>query len=188
MEEKKLIRKLVLSRRDSLSEEERQEKSERITQRLICTEEYKAADILLCYLSFRSEVQTELLLDRARNDGKKTGCPRVEGKSMNFYLTEHPGQLQKGCMGIMEPDPLQCSLYLPVNKERALIVMPGCAFDSRRNRIGYGGGYYDRYLEKYPFIQTTALFFECQRVDAVPATPFDRKPDTIITELSFEGP
>ena len=102
----------------------------------------------------------------------------MEAQQIRFYYIEDFGQTESGVMGIQEPSPL-CACADQDGK--ALIIMPGVAFDRDRNRIGFGGGFYDRYLKMHPDHPTIAVALPFQIFDRLPAEPHDRKPDRIIT-------
>ena len=97
---------------------------------------------------------------------------------MRFYEITSFEQLAPGCKGIMEPAGGVCADGV----QKALMIMPGVAFDEGRNRVGYGGGYYDRYLEAHPDFITVAVAFDFQVLPEVPADPHDRKPMFLVTE------
>lgn len=150
METKARIRQRMLALRDAMQIQERKGKSAKIMARVTETLWYKEADILLTYISYRSEVDTESLIQNAFAEGKKVYCPRVEGEGMNFYEILSSEELEEGYRGIKEPqgrDERRFQLDKSQGK-KCLMILPGSAFDEEGNRIGYGKGYYDRYLEK----------------------------------------
>lgn len=184
METKRYIRKSVLKMRDELSEHERKDKSRRILEKVMQTSSYKEADVILSYVNFKSEVETEGLIAEALKSGKRVYCPRIDKEDMEFYRILGMDDLTAGYKGIREPMPKgECLLSgRDMSVQKCLMIMPGSVFDRERNRIGYGKGYYDRYLERYPQLPTVAVCFECQLVERVPAEAYDIKPDMIITE------
>lgn len=184
MEEKRLIRNRAIESRDALSETERFIKSRQIFGQVYSMEEYKKAEKILVYASFRSEVGTEDFIEKALKDGKEIYCPKVCGGDMEFYRIAGLKELTPGYMGIKEPEGTDGKIFHVTGECRrnTLMIMPGSAFDKERNRIGYGGGYYDRYLARYPFLITIAVGFSCQICESVPTDVYDRKPDIIITE------
>lgn len=103
--------------------------------------------------------------------------PKVEGKDMLFYRLTDFGQLKPGYFGIPEPEEGEI-----VSWEDALMIMPGVAFDRSGHRVGYGGGFYDRFLEKHPGIKRVAVAFDFQMFPAVPSEPTDISPEIIVTE------
>lgn len=165
------------ARRDRLSEEERLEKSRIITERVAGLSAYQNNDRLLVYLDFRSEVRTKELIRRAWEDGKSVAVPRILGKQMDFYEIRDFVRLRKNACGIFEPE--GCP---PADWQTALMIMPGLAFDRKGHRIGYGGGYYDRYLAAHPELTTVAASFSLQILDSVPCGSHDLRPQIIVTE------
>lgn len=180
IDEKKSLRKRTLILRDALSVKERQKKSEQITRTLQNTEWYQQCKQLFCYVSFRSEVDTRMLITQAFKDGKTVACPRVLSNGiMTFHEIHNWSDCEPGHYGI--PEPKQICQELQPLAEHALILVPGSCFDKECNRIGYGGGYYDRYLEKYG-LRTVGLFFDCQEADVIPCNKYDQKLHMIVTE------
>lgn len=184
--EKKEIRKKALQKREELSKNYRAQADDEIHKRLSSLEIYRQAKLIFSYVSYKSEVDTKKILEMALKDGKTVAVPKVLEKNgiMEFYEIQSLQELEMGYQGIEEPNIADKS---PVNPEKmqgaALMIMPGAAFDSQCNRIGYGGGFYDRYLNKYPkTMKTIAICYEIQLVDNIPAEDLDVKPDMIITE------
>ena len=215
--EKKEIRKLMISRRDALSENERYEFSDRIAERLFSITEYINATTVLSYASFGSEVITDKINRRIIEDGKKLYLPKVYMKEhrMRFIRVEDMDtDMAPGAMGIREPiededktffmmnmrdvgsDP-ECRdvsdrVDIPCKNVRSyketpdeiLVIMPCVAFDGSGNRLGYGGGFYDRFLSDFPdLVSNTALLaYEVQRAENIPTEPCDIKPKLFLTE------
>lgn len=223
---KRRFRAAALKKRDSLTPEQRKCYSDRIIKNLINLSCYQNADALLTYISFRSEVDTFPLLERALADGKTVFAPKVNGKEMDFYRIFSADDLTMGYQGILEPvggqlfekwiDD-QTSQYQNHRKEKllttkeveacpnaissVLICLPGAAFDRACHRIGYGGGFYDRYLSslwaggengggetdrqterKTAQFATAALAYNCQVFEEIPWEQHDIRPQQIITE------
>ena len=177
METKKDIRKRVLELRSAMSKDEWSEKSNRIQQTVIAHPFFLHANVIYCYIDYRNEAGTRSIIEKAWNLGKKVAVPKVESEEMNFYYISEFSDLQEGYRQILEPNTDN-----PANVEDALVIMPGVAFDKKRNRIGYGKGFYDKFLEQHPSYKTMALSFECQLVSEIQADAFDLKPDVLITE------
>ena len=169
----------MLGRRGSLSSEAVAEKSKVIKDVITAMNEYQEADQVLVYLNYRNEVQTDELVLTALRDGKKIFAPRVEGSEMEFYQIEDLFKLVASQMGIREP---KGDTETPDFGERVLMIMPGVVFDETCGRIGYGGGFYDKYLEKHPDIQTVMIVFECQKEEMIPLEETDIRPQMIVTE------
>lgn len=184
MLEKKEIRAEVKKRRREADEETLHEKSLQILERFRQLSAYKDASLLLAYVDAKREVETRLLMRCAWDDGKKVAAPRVDGDGiMHFYYLRSLKDLEPGAFGIMEPR-ADCRICEP---EEGLLLMPGVAFDEQGHRVGYGGGYYDRYLEKHPHLIHIALAFEFQIFPEVPSEKHDICPDLIVTENRILG-
>lgn len=177
MASKEEVRKVIRGYRMSLSEESAVMKSITISEKLLQMEEYKKADCIYCYIDFRNEVKTKPIIRRALGDGKKVAVPRVENGKMEFYYFEGYDRLQPGTYGVLEP----VDGILATNTD-ALLIMSGVAFDQENHRIGYGGGYYDRYLERPNQHFKIALAYQFQIFRQIPFEIFDIQPDLILTE------
>lgn len=184
-DDKKKLRKEILSIRDAMTEEERKEKSFRILQSVYDMEQFRDAKIILAYADYRSEVITEPLILKSLAEGKSVFCPKVEGGDMEFYRITDIGDLKEGYKGIREP---ACGhAFMDSNhSEGIFMLMPGVVFDKSCHRIGYGKGFYDRYMTRLsengirPY--TVALCYECQLVSNVPYEVHDMNPEAVITE------
>ena len=135
------------------------------------------AERLLVYADYNHEVMTGFLIEEAWKQGKEVAVPKVVGKDMVFYKLTDWKQLEPGYFGIPEP-----AYGEIVEWEDAVMIMPGVAFDNNCHRVGYGGGFYDRYLEKHPKVKRIAAAFEFQILPEVPTEPTDIAPEMIVTE------
>lgn len=183
--DKKTFRKQMLGKRDTIPVEARQAADEARNEKLLLWKRYREAELLLFYVSYRSEADTRVLLSEALMAGKAVAVPKVEGQDMVFYRITDLSQLVEGYRGILEPDtkntkPVDYSAYAP---EKTILLVPGCAFDRKGGRMGYGGGFYDRYMEAHPRFYRVALAYEAQLVDAVPREAHDKRVNDILTEL-----
>ncbi len=187
-DEKRRIRKNVLALRDVMTPAVRTEKSSRITKKLFTTEAYRSADVILTYVNYQSEVITTALIERALTDRKLVFAPKVEENDMDFYRITGMNCLAEGYRGILEPsgDEIFSEKIFSGNSKNILMIMPGTVFDEKRHRIGYGKGFYDRYLMRMEelgiAVHTLALCFECQVLQNIPYGIHDRKPDFVLTE------
>ena len=149
LEQKQMIRQQVLTARHSLAPAEVVEKSNRIIQRLLKLPQYGKARTILTYLDFRNEVSTASFISQALREGKIIAVPLVnqtEKLITPCRLENYPGEgvLVPGAYGILEPAP---NKIRPVSVETVdLVIVPGVVFDERGHRLGYGGGFYDRFL------------------------------------------
>ena len=192
-DEKRRIRKNVLALRDAMTPAVRTEKSTRIIKRLFSTEAYRSADVILTYVNYQSEVITTALIKRALADRKLVFAPKVAGDDMDFCRITGMSSLTEGYRGILEPsgneifnEKIFSEKIFCENSKNTLMIMPGAVFDEKRHRIGYGKGFYDRYLMRMEqlgiTIHTLALCFECQVLQNIPYGMHDRKPDYVLTE------
>lgn len=184
MEEKKALRKDVLSRRDQLSWEEVEMFSERIADRLFSLPEYRAARTIMYFLNFGKEVMTLKMVPQTLEHGKRVVTPKTVHKERRMILSEIydvTEDLAPGLWDIPEPKP---DKLRPLDAgEIDFVVVPGVAFDESGNRLGYGGGYYDRFFtELRTGVPLVAVTFEVQLLQTVPVAPWDRQVDMVITE------
>lgn len=184
---KKELRAEILSRRDALTEDERKRYSERIRETLTGSRIYEKALRVLVFVSFGSEVDTLPFLEDAWKRGKEVYCPRVEGETLCFYRVFSMRDLEPGYRGILEPV-AGLKPYVQEGAAPVLLLVPGTVFDRARNRIGYGKGFYDRFLsrcrkcgEESRFI-TVGLAYSVQIAEEVPYETHDYRPDYVITE------
>lgn len=181
---KKELRKRVQELRDALPPEKRKELSARIAENLWSVSEFAAAGTVLFFISFRSEVDTMPMIRRALAEGKRVcvPCTNMDDKSMvASQLNDLENDLCLGNYDILEP---RCECLRPLPPEEIdVVLMPGVAFDLTGGRLGYGGGYYDRFLEKCnPRCLLIAVAFELQIVEHVPCADHDRHVHKIVTE------
>ena len=167
--------------RQALPKEEIQEKSLRIVERIEETEVFQKADNLLAYIDFRGEVETGALIKKAWELGKKVYVPRVLGKEMEFYQIRSFEDLEEGAYGILEPKK-GCPAYEKGKEKDSLAILPGSVFDEKKNRVGYGGGFYDRYFENRREICRIAAAYELQIVGEIEIEKFDLPADYVVTE------
>ncbi len=190
---KKEIRRTVRERKKALGEEAEQAGSERICSLVCGLPEYREAEVIYCYVDYNHEVRTWPIMERAMEDGKLVAVPRVDGETMEFFRIEGREDLEPGYSGILEPKQgLSVVSDQTADRgkaadgaasgKRALFLMPGVAFDQEHHRVGYGGGFYDRYLEVHPNLITAALAYECQIFDRVSFEAFDILPQILVTD------
>ncbi len=196
--EKKALRKEMSCRRDKMKPEDIREASRTIFERLRTQNFYRQAAVVFSYASFRSEVDTWSFNRQVLADGKILALPKVLGKEkMEFYQIKSMDRLVPGYMGIPEPGS-ECPPISPVRPEsrRGMILVPGLAFDTDFYRLGYGGGYYDRYLSAYGLKQgdtgseksdirrliSCGVAYDKQIVGQVPREWTDCSLDYIVTE------
>ena len=179
--EKRSIRKRIREQREQLLAAEVKETSERIYERFAASEVFQKAEVIMSYMSFKNEVDTHKINEAVITAGKKLILPRVKDKE-NMEAVEYNGNFQKGSMGITEP------AGKPYEGKIDLIIVPGIAFDREGNRIGFGRGYYDRFLEKYPQAQRVSLIYDFQLIESIPAEEHDKKTELLFTKNSIISP
>ena len=163
----------MLEKRNGLATDQIEEQSRLVQDHIIKSKEFAAAMVIGAYYPSGSEVRTSLVIDAARQAGKKVALPRTEGDRMVFY--EFGGELLEGKFGIKEPKPSS-----PVDNIDVVLV-PGVAFDLKGCRIGYGKGYYDRFLSMQHCF-SAGLAYSFQVVEELPRGRFDRRLASLITE------
>lgn len=182
--EKETQRKRALMRRNSIPERERKKWSQNIVEQVLQSDWYKRAGMILSYVSIRSEVETTDLNRVIIREGKKLFLPKTypKEKKMSFYPVQSMDLLQSGYQGILEPQETEGAFEQIKDAGFVLMIMPGVCFDSNGNRMGYGGGYYDRYLEKFGSLitHTVMLAYQAQEEKKIEVNIYDRKPERII--------
>lgn len=152
--------------------------SEAIVEKFCATDAYISAESVLLYASLPSEPDTSKILQKALSDGKKVYFPKVEGKGiMSFYRVYSVGDLEKGAYGISEP--VGCEKF--ENTETSVCAVPGLSFDKEGYRLGFGGGFYDRFLVSFRG-KTVGLCFSAALSESLPRDRHDVAVGTVITE------
>ena len=187
--DKNELRKQVLAKRDALTVEERKEKSDAISDCVTQHPIFKETDTILLYAAFRSEVDTMKIFRSAVASGKKVYFPKVFGNEMEFYCAEAEEDFEAGTWGILEPKVEFERKYVPKYKEKVCIIMPGAVFDKAGNRIGYGRGYYDKFLNRMEQVESfkMGIAFSCQliNIENFPKEEHDVGLDVIVTETEI---
>jgi 5-formyltetrahydrofolate cyclo-ligase len=178
--QKRAIRRAVLADRDALSPEERATRATAIHQRFLRLPEVRTARNVMAFWSFGSEVPTRALLAALADRGVGVGLPRVASGELEVRSWREGEPLREAPFGAMEPadgavvDPQAIDV----------VCVPGVAFDDRGRRVGYGGGYYDRFLASAPRGLRAAIAFDLQVVQGdLPAGRFDVPIDVVVTEV-----
>jgi 5-formyltetrahydrofolate cyclo-ligase len=179
---KKYIRKSIMALRDSMPKNLIEVKSIKIAEKFFELQKYKKSNSILAYYPFKSELDTRIIIKKSMSRGKKIALPRVNKKNLEiYYIKNLPEDLRTGIYGLIEPLPSTCEKASIEDMD--LVIVPGVGFDPDLNRIGYGGGFYDRLLrnvsDKLPKI---ALALDIQVIDHIPVSEHDIKVDIIITE------
>ncbi len=176
---KQALRKQYIALRNNQPAEKLADWSSRIASYVLQLIEDKNLTVIMLYAAFRNEPETRDLIWRLLNLGKTVALPKCEkGGVMTAYQVETLEQLRPGTYGILEPEETK-----PVLPERFdLVLVPGCAFGRDMTRLGYGGGYYDRYLPKCQSAIKIGLCYEICLTDSLPMENFDIQMDYLITE------
>ena len=177
---KKETRKNIIKKRDELGKEAKKIMDDKIIKKLINSEEYNKARGIFTYIGFGSEIDTKIIIEDALKLGKEVYVPKIFNKEMILIRIDSLENLVKSSYGILEP--IGEENDFDINK-LDLIVMPGVAFDEEFNRLGYGAGYYDKFLDKNNLkCSKIALAYELQVLDNLEVEEHDKKVDQIITE------
>ena len=174
--DKKTLRSAIRQRKRAMTEEEIVSKSEKLGQLLSGNELYKNATTFYGYLPYNQEVRTVPMLEQAIREGKRVAVPKCYGQEMKFIYMDDLSQVAPGYAGIPEPiadGPI-------ADDPTALVLMPGMAFDPQGHRIGYGGGFYDKFLAQEPDHPTLALCYDFQMLDALETEEYDIPVDCVL--------
>ena len=182
METKKEIRSRLKKQRSLLGADECRSMSHEIYKRLIALELDRDYDNILLYSAIRNEVNTDEYFACLINKAKRIYYPRVSGDEMSFYRVRSLEELNCGSFNINEPD--MTHEYTQADG-RALMIVPGLGFSDTGYRIGYGKGFYDRYLSIDNTFIKAALAFDFQLLESIPYEEHDLKPDYIVTQTQF---
>lgn len=173
---KQELRQAIRARKRAMTEEDILRRSKILAEKFARSNAYRAAKTIYGYLPYNQEVRTVPMLRRALEEGKRVAVPKVYGDDMKFIYLDDLSQVAKGYAGIPEP-----VANGPVAQdETALVLMPGLAFDRAGHRIGYGGGFYDKFLAREPHHPTVALCYDFQVMDRLETEEFDIPVDLVI--------
>lgn len=180
--EKQRLREERLAAREALSEQERSMLDDRITQKLLATSEYAEATTVLTYVSFSSEVSTRMFIECALRDGKTVAVPRcLPGHCLEFVAIASVEQLVAAPFNLLEP-----AKELPAltedQKNNSICIVPALLVDTKGYRLGYGAGFYDRFLSTYPGKKICLAYRQNLSRIMLPHTAFDVAVDVVITE------
>lgn len=170
------LRDWIRARKRAMTPAEIAEKSAALTAQLLGSSCYRNAKTIYGYMNYNQEVRTRPLLEQAIRDGKQVALAKCYGSEMRFIYTTDLTQLSKSSSGIPEPiadEPV-------ADDPTALVLMPGLAFDPQGHRIGYGRGYYDKFLCAQPNHPTVALCFDFQLLDHLETDPHDIPVDLVL--------
>ena len=174
--DKKALRASIRQQKRAMTEAEIIEKSKKLGQLLLESDLYQNAATFYGYLPYNQEVRTVPMLEQAIRDGKRVAVPKCYGDTMKFIYLDDLSQVAPGYAGI--PEPIADG---PVADDpTALVLMPGMAFDPQGHRIGYGGGFYDKFLAQEPDHPTLALCYDFQMLPHLETEKFDIPVDCVL--------
>lgn len=170
------LRAFIRQRKRQMTEAEIAEKSRALTDLFTAAQCYRDAKTIYGYMSYNQEVRTLSILEQALRDGKRVAIPKCYGNEMRFIYMDDLSRVEKSSCGI--PEPIADG---PVAEdETALVLMPGLAFDLQGRRVGYGGGFYDKFLAREPQHPTVALCYDFQILEQLPVQEFDIPVDQVL--------
>ena len=174
--DKQALRKEIRDKKRAMTEEQIVSASQRLGELFLASEAYQKANTIYGYLPYNQEVRTVPMLQQALDDGKKVAVPKCYGEEMRFIYLDDLSQVEKGYCGI--PEPVEDG---PVADDKtALVLMPGLAFTKEGLRMGYGGGFYDKFLAAEPEHPTLALCYDFQVVEHIPTEDYDIPVNTVL--------
>ena len=180
--EKQRLREERLAARETLSEQERCVLDNCITQKLLASPEYAEAITVLTYVSVSSEVSTRMFIECALRDGKTVAVPRcMPGHRLEFVAITSLEQLVAAPFNLLEP-PKDLSALAEVQMNNAICIVPALLVDTKGYRLGYGAGFYDRFLSTYFGKKICLAYQQNLSKTMLPHTEFDVPVDTVITE------
>lgn len=174
--DKKELRRTIREQKRAMTEDEIVRRSDELGKLFAASQAYRDARTIYGYLPYNQEVRTVPMLEQALRDGKQVAVPKCYGDEMKFILMTDLSQVEKGYAGIPEP----IADGPEAEDETALVLMPGLAFDPQGHRIGYGGGFYDKFLSREPGHPTLALCYEFQMLPHLDTEEHDIPVDTVL--------
>jgi len=172
---KSLLRKEIRQKKEALTPRQIEAASQDLTEQFCSHPFYREAKTVFAYLSYNQEVRTEPLIRRAWQDGKAVAVPKIIEDQMVFLRLEEGDPIAEGYKGI--PEPVK---EIPLHDPTALVLLPGLAFDPLGHRLGYGGGFYDRFLSAEPH-PTIALCFDFQMYEHLDCEDHDIPSDVVLS-------
>ena len=174
--DKKALRKEISAKKRAMTEEQIVSASQKLGELFLASDVYKQAKTIYGYLPYNQEVRTVPMLRQALSDGKRVAVPKCYGDEMRFIYLDDLSKVEKGYCGIPEPmadEPV-------ADDPTALVLMPGLAFDPQGHRMGYGGGFYDKFLAGEPGHPTIALCYSFQMFPHLETDSFDIPVDRVL--------
>lgn len=174
--DKSALRKEIREKKKAMTQNQILSASSKLKELFVQSPFYQQAKSIYGYLPYNQEVRTVPILEQALQDGKRVAVPKVYGDEMKFIWLSNLSAVAPGYAGIPEPvadEPV-------ADDTSALVLMPGLAFDPHGHRIGYGGGYYDKFLAAEPNHPTIALCYSFQMLDYLQTESFDINVDCVL--------
>ena len=174
--DKVALRREIREKKRAMTQQQIEDASRKLGVLFAASEQYRQAKTIYGYLPYNQEVRTVPILEQALLDGKKVAVPKVYGDEMRFIYVTDLSLVDKGYAGIPEPvadEPV-------ADDPTALVLMPGLAFDKEGHRIGYGGGFYDKFLASEPGHPTVALCYSFQMMEALETEEYDIPVDCVL--------
>ena len=174
--DKKELRRQIREMKRAMTSEQIDAASARLGELFLNCPQYKEAKTIYGYLPYNQEVRTVPMLEQAMKEGKRVAVPKCYGEEMRFIYMDDLSKVEKGYANIPEPiadDPV-------ADDKTALVLMPGMAFTKDGKRMGYGGGFYDKFLAAEPEHPTVALCYDFQMVEDLPTEDYDIPVDCVL--------
>ena len=181
--DKKVFRNLYKKKRSEIPNIEIVRLSRSIFEKITASEEFENANKIFTYVNFENEIVTEDIINYSLSLNKIVAVPVINGKEMFFSEIKSLSELKKNKFGILEPE--SNALKITECDEKTLVLVPLLAYNSKKQRIGYGGGYYDKFIAANNALCFMGLGFEWQRNDELPTEIHDMALDMIVTEKKF---
>ena len=185
LQEKNLLRKKFKEQRKNISLQDRTLANEKIFENLINLIEIENADYILTFISFGSEPDTLKFAEYILSNGKKLAAAKCTSEKgvMNFHLIKSLDDLEKGSYGIPEPkNDIPFLSDEEIDKNKVLCIVPGYSFSEKGYRLGYGGGYYDRFLSEHKNVKTVGICFDEMISDEIPVEEYDVPVSLVVTD------
>ena len=174
--DKQSLRRQIRQLKREMTQQQIETASQKLGDLFAASELYQKAQTIYGYLPYNQEVRTVPMLQRALDDGKRVAVPKCYGDEMRFIYLDDLSKVESGYCGIPEPiadEPV-------ADDPTALVLMPGLAFTKEGQRMGYGGGFYDKFLASEPGHPTLALCYDFQMVEYIPTEDYDIPVDTVL--------
>ena len=182
--QKRALRREARARRDGLSPGERERMSDEVAENVMALPAVENATTVMAFSSFGSEVDTGPVIERLERDGRRVALPRVEGRDIVAVAYRSGDRVRPTSFGALEP----AGGERVAPEEIDVVIVPGLAFDRSGHRVGYGRGFYDRFLATLrPDALTVGICFSVQLRDEVPQGRDDRPVDLVVTEHGLNG-